>query len=200
MYQTLEEYNRKRDFRKTPEPKGETRKASEELSFVIQKHAATRLHYDFRLELDGVLKSWAVTKGPSYNPSDKRLAMRTEDHPFDYGGFEGIIPKGEYGGGTVMLWDRGIWHPKGDPHEGLEKGNLKFELEGERMHGNWALIRMKPKSDKDKESWLLIKEKDEDADTNGVGFLEENDTSVYSGRTMEEIAQGAPVHDGSPAA
>src|ERR1700756_1142111 len=122
----LEEYKRKRDFRKTPEPPGvaaPNEKASEGLSYVIQKHAATRLHYDFRLEMDGVLKSWAVPKGPSLDPGEKRLAVHVEDHPIEYGGFEGTIPEGEYGGGTVMLWDRGSWIPDGDPHEGYAKGN-----------------------------------------------------------------------------
>ncbi len=201
MYQTLEEYNRRRNFGKTPEPKGLVRESAGELEFVIQKHAARRLHYDLRLELDGVLKSWAVTRGPSYNPRDRRLAMRTEDHPFDYGGFEGIIPKGEYGGGTVMIWDRGVWIPKGDPREGLAKGNLKFELSGERMKGGWALIRMKGGSGNEKESWLLIKEKDgnEIAGDDHGAFLEASGSSVYSGRTMEEIAKGAAAYPGSPA-
>src|SRR5689334_4752042 len=126
---SLHEYKRKRDFRRTPEPPPARRvtKKQKQLSYCIQKHAATRLHYDFRLELEGVLLSWAVTRGPSLNPADKRLAVRTEDHPLSYGDFEGTIPKGEYGGGTVMLWDRGVWEPKHDPHWGLEKGHLAFE-------------------------------------------------------------------------
>src|SRR3989337_1508264 len=131
---SLAEYRRKRDFAKTAEPAGK-RARSKGNSFVVQKHDATRLHYDFRLELDGVLLSWAVTRGPSLDPADRRLAVQTEDHPLDYGDFEGTIPKGEYGGGTVMLWDRGYWEPEGDPRAGLKKGDLKFTLDGERMKG-----------------------------------------------------------------
>src|ERR1700726_3453255 len=139
----LEEYRRKRDFNKTPEPPPEgVKPRTEKLSYLIQKHDATRLHYDLRLELDGVLLSWAVTKGPSLNPADKRLAVRTEDHPLSYGTFEGTIPEGQYGGGTVMLWDRGTWEPKGDPHAGLKEGHLLFELQGRKLKGGWALIRM----------------------------------------------------------
>src|SRR5579871_4700703 len=143
----LERYSSMRNFDITSEPRGEAKEAkhrddSRWQPFVVQKHAATRLHYDFRLGWNGVLKSWAVTKGPSYFPGDKRLAVQVEDHPMDYGGFEGIIPKGQYGGGTVMLWDRGTWEPHGDVNEGLRKGSLKFSLHGEKMHGNWALVRM----------------------------------------------------------
>jgi bifunctional non-homologous end joining protein LigD len=135
----LEEYRRKRDFEKTPEPPPSRVKArGEGLSYLIQKHDATRLHYDFRLELDGVLLSWAVTKGPSLNPADKRLAVRTEDHPLSYGTFEGTIPKGQYGGGTVMMWDEGTWEPKGDPRAGLKKGHLSFTLHGKRLKGGWG--------------------------------------------------------------
>src|SRR5688572_23233809 len=127
-------YQQKRDFAKTAEPSGKERVAPADYPrFVIQKHAATRLHYDLRLEVDGVFKSWAVTKGPSLDPKDKRLAVETEDHPLDYGDFEGTIPKAEYGGGTVQLWDRGYWVPEGDPHQGLKKGDLKFTVEGERV-------------------------------------------------------------------
>src|SRR6201996_5307582 len=130
----LDEYRRKRDFHKTPEPEpSEVAPKHEQLSYLIQKHEATRLHYDFRLELDGVLLSWAVTKGPSLNPKDKRLAVRTEDHPLSYGSFEGTIPQGQYGGGTVMLWDEGSWAPKGDPRAGLKKGHLSFTLHGHRL-------------------------------------------------------------------
>src|ERR1700761_1322539 len=137
-------YRTKRDFTKTDEPSGEHRVApSRRLRFVVQKHAATRLHYDLRLEWEGVFKSWAVTKGPSLNPADKRLAVEVEDHPLDYGDFEGTIPKGEYGGGTVMLWDRGFWAPSGDPEAMLKKGDLKFVLEGEKLHGGWVLVRMR---------------------------------------------------------
>jgi bifunctional non-homologous end joining protein LigD len=188
----LEEYRRKRDFKKTPEPApGPLQSRNKQLSYLIQKHDATRLHYDFRLELDGVLLSWAVTKGPSLNPADKRLAVRTEDHPLSYGGFEGTIPKGEYGGGTVMLWDQGAWEPKGDPHAGLKKGHLSFVLHGERLKGGWDLIRMR--GDAKRENWLLIKENDGDAraDSSNGDFLESLSSSVKSGRSMTEIADGA---------
>src|SRR5467141_3487704 len=182
----LEEYKRKRDFGKTSEPPPGTIKArKEELSYLIQKHDATRLHYDFRLELDGVLLSWAVTKGPSLNPADKRLAVRTEDHPLSYGTFEGTIPKGHYGGGTVMLWDEGTWEPKGDPRAGLKKGHLSFELHGERLKGGWDLVRTR--GDGKRENWLLIKEADQDATPGSNGaFLEGLASSVTTGRSMEE--------------
>ena len=155
-----------RDFDITSEPSGRSSekrnaKGSAELPFVVQKHAATRLHYDFRLGWNGVLKSWAVTKGPSYYPGDKRLAVQVEDHPLEYGGFEGIIPKGQYGGGTVMLWDRGTWEPHVDVAEGLKKGNLKFALHGEKLKGNWVLVRMAGRAaSESKPNWLLIKEHD----------------------------------------
>src|SRR5687767_14499954 len=157
----LSEYWAKRDFARTPEPRGRSAKKSGR-RFVIQKHAASRLHYDFRLELDGVLKSWAVTRGPSLDPSEKRLAVRVEDHPLDYGGFEGTIPKGQYGGGTVMLWDKGEWQPEGDPHEGLRKGKLSFILKGKRLKGGFTLVRMrKDRNGKHaRENWLLIKQHD----------------------------------------
>ncbi len=186
--EALGEYNRKRDFSRTAEPKGEV-KAGEGFSFVVQKHAATRLHYDFRLELDGVLTRWAVTRGPSLDPSEKRLAVRTEDHPLEYGGFEGTIPKGEYGGGTVMLWDRGTWEPLHDPREGLAEGKLHFNLHGERLKGGWALIRLKPRAGEKRENWLLIKERDETADE-ADPLLSEHVTSVTTGRSMDEIATG----------
>jgi bifunctional non-homologous end joining protein LigD len=190
----LETYRKKRDFSRTPEPDGSKsskkgKRNSGKLSFVIQKHDATRLHYDFRLELDGVLKSWAVTKGPSLNPADKRLAVRTEDHPLDYGSFEGVIPDG-YGAGTVMLWDEGEWIPREDPHEGLKKGSLKFDLNGKRLTGGWALVLMKAKSSKDRENWLLIKERDDAVD-------EDHDPretwteSVTTGHDFEEIEAAA---------
>src|SRR5450755_3665533 len=137
----LTEYRRKRNFRVTSEPKGGRVKTRASLSFVVQKHDASHLHYDFRLELDGVLKSWAVPKGPSLDPSTKRLAMRVEDHPLEYGDFEGIIPKGEYGGGTVMLWDQGTWEPVEDGKKGYREGSLKFILHGEKLHGHWMLVR-----------------------------------------------------------
>src|ERR1700735_5456690 len=158
----LEEYKRKRKFEQTPEPPPKVESKAGH-RFVVQKHDATRLHYDFRLELDGGLKSWAVPKGPSLDPSDKRLAMEVEDHPVAYGNFEGIIPKGQYGGGTVMLWDRGTWEPVGDAREGLRKGNLKFVLHGEKLHGHWVLVRMAGKfAGQSKPGWLLIKEHDGD--------------------------------------
>ena len=138
----IQTYNRKRDFSKTKEPRGRKLKGKGD-SFVVQKHEASRLHWDFRLELDGVLKSWAVPKGPSLDPGENRLAMRTEDHPLDYGTFEGTIPKGEYGGGTVMLWDRGTWEPIADPVEGFAKGDFKFRLHGEKLEGDWVLVRTK---------------------------------------------------------
>src|SRR5688500_14741451 len=185
---SLVEYRRKRDFAKTAEPAGKVA-ARQGWSFVVQKHAATRLHYDFRLELDGVLKSWAVTRGPSLNPAEKRLAVRTEDHPLDYGGFEGTIPKGEYGGGTVMLWDRGTWEPYHDPRQGLEEGMLHFGLNGERLKGGWALVRLPPRGKEKRENWLLIKERDEFAD-DADPLLAEHTTSVTTGRSMEEIAHG----------
>jgi bifunctional non-homologous end joining protein LigD len=191
----LETYHRKRNFKNTPEPKGRVHKRRESgLSFVIQKHAATRLHYDFRLELNGVLLSWAVPKGPSLDPNDKRLAMHTEDHPMEYGGFEGVIPPKQYGSGTVLLWDRGTWIPKEDPVAGYAKGRLKFELHGEKLHGGWNLVRTrggKYGGDSDN-TWLLIKEDDEYArtgiDAQVVDTLPE---SVETGRTLEAIAADA---------
>jgi bifunctional non-homologous end joining protein LigD len=186
----LEEYSRKRDFTKTSEPRpGRVKVRERKLSYLIQKHDATRLHYDFRLELDGVLLSWAVTKGPSLNPADKRLAVRTEDHPLSYGSFEGTIPEGEYGGGPVMLWDTGWWEPEGDPRAGLKKGHLGFTLHGERLKGRWNLIRMRGEGKK--ENWLLIKEDDEEASRQENGrYLDGLSFSVTTGRSMEEIAGG----------
>src|SRR3954463_8219345 len=164
---SLQKYWLKRDFKETPEPRGEVTKSTKQLAYYIQRHHATRLHYDFRLELNGTLKSWAVPKGPSLDPADKRLAVHVEDHPLSYGTFEGEIPKGQYGGGQVVLWDKGIWKPLGDPEKGYRDGNLKFELQGEKLAGKWALVRMKPRPDEsaDKENWLLIKEKDDEAKT-----------------------------------
>ena len=188
----LSKYNAKRDFKKTAEPSGKVSRSKTGFSFLIQKHAASRLHYDFRLELDGVLKSWAVTKGPSINPADKRLAVEVEDHPVSYGTFEGIIPQGEYGGGTVMLWDQGTWEPEGDPRKMLKEGSLKFTLHGKRLHGSWALVRMKPRpQDKGRNNWLLIKHRDEHAGKNGEKFLEKNNTSIVSERAMDAIAADA---------
>jgi bifunctional non-homologous end joining protein LigD len=188
----LEEYKRKRDFQETPEPPPEHSVDRKGFSYLIQKHDATRLHYDFRLELDGVLLSWAVAKGPSLNPADKRLAVRTEDHPLSYGTFEGTIPQGQYGGGTVMLWDRGSWEPKADPHAGLKEGHLSFDLHGDRLKGGWDLIRMRGNGKR--ENWLLIKEKDDYAlSSDGAGqFLKREASSVSTHRSMDEIAVGAP--------
>ncbi|TCU09611.1 DNA ligase D [Rhizobium sullae] len=195
MVDNLSKYRAKRDFKKTSEPSGATHiKPSNRRRFVIQKHDATRLHYDLRLELDGVFKSWAVTKGPSIDPHDKRLAVEVEDHPLDYGDFEGTIPKGQYGGGTVMLWDRGYWEPEGrkSPEEALKKGDFKFTLEGKRLHGSFVLVRMRNDRDGGKRTnWLLIKHHDDHSvEENGAAILEENATSVASGRSMEQIASG----------
>src|SRR5262245_15207197 len=167
---SLSTYRAKRDFSRTEEPSGSAAVApSNRLRFVVQRHDATRLHYDFRLELDGVFKSWAITKGPSLDPHDKRLAVEVEDHPLDYGDFEGTIPEGQYGGGTVQLWDRGYWIPEADPQAGLKSGSLKFRLQGERLSGSWALVRMrsdrfgKGKARDKRNNWLLIKHRDEAA-------------------------------------
>jgi bifunctional non-homologous end joining protein LigD len=188
----LSAYRAKRDFTITKEPSGEREpQAGQGLRFVVQKHAATRLHYDLRLELDGVFKSWAVTKGPSLDPHDKRLAVEVEDHPLDYGDFEGTIPKGEYGGGTVQLWDRGYWSPQGmTPEAGLASGDLKFNLEGKRLHGSWVLVRIKNWSGDKRVNWLLIKHRDEYARDGDDGDLLADDRSVASGRPMADIAAG----------
>ncbi|MER8446507.1 DNA ligase D [Mesorhizobium sp. M1066] len=191
----LTTYKAKRDFRQTQEPSGQGAvKPSHRRRFVIQKHDATRLHYDLRLELDGVFKSWAVTRGPSLDPHDKRLAVEVEDHPLDYGDFEGTIPKGQYGGGSVMLWDRGYWGPEGKkaPEQALAKGDFKFRLEGKRLHGSFVLVRMANDREGGKRTnWLLIKHRDEFAvEANGAAILDDNDTSVASGRTMDAIAAG----------
>ena len=183
----LADYNAKRDFERTAEPSGEAA-AGKDNSFIVQKHDATRLHWDLRLEIDGVLKSWAVTKGPSPDSEIKRLAVRTEDHPLSYATFEGVIPKGEYGGGTVMLWDRGTWGPiEGKSASDLEKGHLHFTLDGERMKGEWLLIRLKPRGKEKRENWLLRKLQDEHAEAGDV-LVERALTSVKSGRSMAEIA------------
>jgi bifunctional non-homologous end joining protein LigD len=192
---SLREYNARRDFARTAEPKGVVgrQKKASKLRYLIQKHAARALHYDFRLEWNGVLMSWAVPKGPSEDPDDKRLAVRTEDHPLDYGDFEGTIPKGEYGGGTVMLWDTGTWEPQEqepDVEEQLRKGKLAFILHGERLHGKWALVKLRKRSPKDKDNWLLIKELDDYMRRGGTPSAETELTSVKSGRSMDEIAQG----------
>jgi bifunctional non-homologous end joining protein LigD len=186
----LQVYRRKRKFDVTPEPRGRTARTKGN-QFVIQKHAARRLHYDLRLELDGVMKSWAVTRGPSLVPGEKRLAVHVEDHPIEYNSFEGTIPAGEYGGGTVMIWDRGRWEPEGDPHRGLKKGHLSFTLEGEKLSGGWHLVRMHGRPGETKENWLLIKANDEAArDPKAPDVLEELPESVVSGRSIPEIAEG----------
>ena len=189
--QKLTTYRKKRDFEVTPEPSGAAKVAPSRLRrFVIQKHAATRLHYDLRLEFDGVFKSWAVTRGPSLDPHDKRLAVEVEDHPLDYGDFEGTIPEDQYGGGTVLLWDRGYWDSP-DPVRGLAKGDLKFTLHGEKMHGSWVLVRMKgDRYGGKRTNWLLIKHRDEYAREGEANTLLDEDRSVASGRAMAEIAAG----------
>ena len=190
----LSTYRAKRDFTKTAEPSGSaTVRTSEHLRFVIQKHAASHLHYDLRLELDGVFKSWAVTKGPSVDPADRRLAVEVEDHPLDYGDFEGTIPKGEYGGGTVQLWDRGFWAPEGDksPQAALRDGDLKFILAGSRLQGSWVLVRIKHNRGRDtRTNWLLIKHKDQYAKPGATDKLMALDKSVASGRRMAQITRG----------
>jgi bifunctional non-homologous end joining protein LigD len=201
----LAEYRRKRDFTKTAEPRGgpkQPRKPAAKLAYVIQKHAASHLHFDLRLELDGVMKSWAVPKGPSLDPSVKRLAMQVEDHPIEYNKFEGTIPKGEYGGGTVMLWDRGTYTYGGDddvdPVEGLRrgyaKGDFKFLLRGKRLQGSWVLVRTR-RGDPKRAQWLLIKHRDEEAEP-GSDVVAEYQTSVATGRTRDEIAAGRPRRRG----
>ena len=196
----LARYRQMRDFGKTAEPSGETSKvaASERLRFVIQKHAATRLHFDLRLEWKGTFKSWAVTRGPSRDPADKRLAVEVEDHPLDYGDFEGTIPKGQYGGGTVQLWDRGYWAPETGFEEvgkALAKGELKFVMEGGRMHGSWVLVRLRDDAKAKRHNWLLIKHRDAGAVEGEGGALAAEDRSIASGRAMAEIAAG----EGKPA-
>jgi bifunctional non-homologous end joining protein LigD len=191
MTNTLARYRAKRDFTRTGEPAGKDAvQAAEYPRFVVQKHAARQLHYDLRLELDGVFKSWAVAKGPSLDPADKRLAIEVEDHPLAYGDFEGTIPKGEYGGGTVMLWDRGFWMPEGTDDAGaaLRKGELKFVLAGEQLRGHWVLVRLRrDRTQATRQSWLLIRHRDGTAPARRAG----GDRSVASGRSMEEIAAGA---------
>jgi bifunctional non-homologous end joining protein LigD len=192
----LAEYRRKRDFDRTAEPRGGRRKAARALAYVIQKHAASHLHFDLRLELDGVMKSWAVPKGPSLDPAVKRLAMQVEDHPIEYNAFEGTIPQGEYGGGTVMIWDRGTYSYGGDddvdPVEGLRqgyrRGDFKFVLRGQRLTGSWVLVRTR-RGDPRRAQWLLIKHRDQTAEP-GSDVVEEYQSSAATGRTMAEIAAG----------
>ena len=188
MAGNLTEYKEKRNFEITPEPAGLQDYSDEGLRFVVQHHMARKEHYDFRLEWAGVLLSWAVPKGPSYNTQVRRLAVKVEDHPLEYRNFEGTIPKGEYGGGVVMLWDEGYWEPLGDVAEGLRDGILRFVLKGQRLKGRWALVQLKNKSKLNKLNWLFLKEKDEYAQSeDGVsGFT----TSIRTGRTMGEIEAG----------
>jgi len=187
----LEEYRRKRHFDRTPEPPPVEAGVPHDGSFVVQKHAATRLHYDFRLAVEGVLKSWAVPKGPSLNPADKRLAVQTEDHPLDYANFEGNIPKGNYGAGAVMVWDHGTFVVEGDLDAArqIAKGEIKFRLEGEKLHGSFVIVKLK-KSEKGNE-WLMIKHADDDVDP--AWDIDDHDGSVLTGRTLEEIAEELPA-------
>ncbi len=190
---TLTRYREKRDFSRTPEPAGKVHRPGQALSFVVQRHAARRLHYDLRLEWHGVMKSWAVTRGPSLDPADKRLAVEVEDHPIDYNAFEGTIPKPDYGGGTVQIWDRGTWAPL-DPDtvdQDLGAGELKFVLAGERLHGGFVLVRMKPRRGESEKhhNWLLIKERDSAATPGAGDAVLRAETSVVSGRTLDEIAR-----------
>jgi bifunctional non-homologous end joining protein LigD len=194
----LRTYRAKRDFERTREPRGGAASASEGHSFVVQKHAARQLHYDFRLELDGVLRSWAITRGPSLVPGEKRLAVEVEDHPLEYGTFEGTIPKGQYGGGSVIIWDRGTWEPEGDPHKGLAKGHLDFRLDGEKLKGRWHLVRMAPRHGEKRTNWLLIKATDEEArEASDPDILVDEPQSVASGRNIDEVGEGDEVWDSS---
>jgi len=189
----LGEYRKKRRFDVTAEPRGKDVRAPrrhKKLAFVVQKHRATALHYDLRLEWNGVMLSWAVPRGPSYDPSVKRMAMQVEDHPIEYNKFEGIIPAGEYGGGTVMIWDRGTWTPDvrdGDVDAALAKGDLKFTMEGAKLHGSWVLVRTRPRPGQSRPSWLLIKHRDEWATTDDVTELAPR--SVVTNRLLIEIAR-----------
>lgn len=189
----LEEYRAKRHFDVTPEPAGEGGAGAPSRRFVVQKHAASRLHYDVRFEMDGVLKSWAVPKGPSLDTSQKRLAVEVEDHPLEYGDFEGTIPAGEYGGGTVMVWDRGTWEPITDTAEGYAKGSLKLRLAGEKLVGGFALVRFKRREGDKRDNWLLIKERDEHSRPLAAGDILDEDRSVMTGRTMAQIAAEGDV-------
>ena len=186
MPDALEIYRQKRRFDRTPEPAGTSAAGSGSL-FVIHKHAARRLHYDLRLQFGDALKSWAVTRGPSLDPADRRLAVHVEDHPLDYGGFEGTIPRGEYGAGGVVIWDRGHWVPMEDPEDGYSRGTLKFRLDGHKLLGGWMLVRLKRKEG-ERENWLLIKERDDFARPgDGDALLREAPESVVSGQTVEAL-------------
>ena len=193
---SLQDYRRKRNFTQTPEPVGRARRSSRERSFVVHKHGASRLHYDFRLAIDGVLVSWAVPKGPSMNPAEKHLAIRTEDHPLEYAEFEGVIPAGQYGAGTVMVWDTGIYEPANGipPAKQLAQGKIDVELHGSKLRGGFTLVRTaKPSADsRGKESWLLIKRRDEYADPSWDIESSRFERSVLTGRSLNEIARGAP--------
>ena len=191
----LQTYHRKRRFGATKEPRGKIARGKGH-AFVIQKHDARRLHYDLRLELDGVMKSWAVTRGPSLVPGEKRLAVQVEDHPMDYNKFEGTIPEGEYGGGTVMIWDRGQWQPDDDPHKGLSNGHLAFHIKGEKLDGGWHLVRMRGRRGEKRDNWLLIKQHEDDArDESDKDILDRKPRSVASGRSLDEITAGKPRHN-----
>src|SRR3954451_3426655 len=190
----LAEYKKKRDFKVTAEPSGKPlpKLVKGACRFVIQKHDASRLHYDFRLEMDGVLKSWAVPKGLPWEKGQKHLAVEVEDHPLEYATFEGIIPQGQYGGGTVMVWDHGTWEPEVDPERGLKTGKLKFRLNGEKLHGSWALVRMGGRAGDDGKNWLLIKHRDDDAKPLAkFDVVKRKDRSVVSDRDMDQIASDA---------
>ena len=178
----LRNYQKKRDFKATPEPKGAVKKSHKKPIYVIQKHAASHLHYDLRLEMDGVLRSFAVPKGPSLNPSDKRLAILVEDHPIEYANFEGIIPKGHYGAGEVIVWDKGTWEPVGDPLKDLKKGAMAFTLYGKKLKGKWILVRFKGS----KKEFLLIKEQDKYAKSSG-NITVSRQKSIISGKTIEDL-------------
>ena len=189
---SLADYRKKRDFSATREPQGRGAPKTGN-RFVVQKHAARRLHYDLRLEMDGVLKSWAVTRGPSLVPGEKRLAVHVEDHPLDYRDFEGVIPAGQYGAGEVIVWDKGVWIPEGDPHKGYAKGHLDFELRGKKLGGRWHLVRMARKPREKHDNWLLIKSEDDFARTpEDEDILDEMPRSVDTGRTIGDVAEGKP--------
>jgi len=185
----LDEYKKKRRFNETPEPEGKVKKTAGN-SFVIQKHRATRLHYDFRLEMEGVLRSWAIPKGPSFNPAEKRLAVLTEDHPMDYGGFEGVIPKGNYGAGKVIVWDNGTYEmvDPDTPEKGWQKGKLHFILNGTKLHGEWVLVR----GSRDEKQWIFFKVRDNYATAEGDVTVDEPE-SVLSGNLVEEVGEPAPA-------
>src|SRR3954451_1286371 len=192
MKSALEPYFGKRDFKITSEPQG-GKPSTGGLTFVIQKHAASRLHYDFRLELDGTLKSWAVPKGPSLDPRDKRMAVHVEDHPIDYASFEGTIPKGQYGAGKVIVWDNGTWEPVGDPRAGYRDGKLKFRLHGTKLHGGWTLVRMHGRASERQEPWLLIKERDDAArPADEYSIVEAEPASVLSDATIDDKPTASP--------